>query len=213
MYYYIYNYNIQYTANTFTKFIPNYIKYQSNNNQFNSQLNISSQNNIYYENQIKELKRQLNEEKNKNQILINENINLKNTINNLNNKLLYIQNYKLKIKSLENEINQKNYIIQQYQLNNENNQTEYSITSIKPGEKIMAINFAGMGYDIGRYCLSCKNTDLFVRLEERLYKDFPDFKDYEIYFEVNTRRIKRFKTLEENKIKNNDIINIFGIDK
>jgi len=117
------------------------------------------------------------------------------------------------MKSLENEINQKNYIIQQYQLNNGNNQTEYSITSIKPGEKIMAINFAGMGYDIGRYCLSCKNTDLFVRLEERLYKDFPDFKDYEIYFEVNTRRIKRFKTLEENKIKNNDIINIFGIDK
>ena len=26
MYYYIYNYNIQYTADTFTKFIPNYKK-------------------------------------------------------------------------------------------------------------------------------------------------------------------------------------------
>ena len=29
---------------------------------------------------------------------------------------------------------------------------------------------------------------------------------------VNTRRIKRFLTLEENKIKNNDMINIFLID-
>jgi hypothetical protein len=55
----------------------------------------------------------------------------------------------------------------------------------------------------------CKNTDLFVRLEERLYKDYPQFKEYETFFEVGTNRIKRFKTLEENKIKNRDIINVF----
>ena len=29
---------------------------------------------------------------------------------------------------------------------------------------------------------------------------------------VNARRIFRFKTLEENKIKNNDIIHLFPID-
>ena len=31
-------------------------------------------------------------------------------------------------------------------------------------------------------------------------------------FYVKGRRIKRFKTLEQNKIKTNDIINIFTID-
>jgi len=29
---------------------------------------------------------------------------------------------------------------------------------------------------------------------------------------VNTKRIKRFQSLEENSIKNNDIINLFLID-
>ena len=65
---------------------------------------------------------------------------------------------------------------------------------------------------IGNYALICKNTDLFVRLEERLYNDFPDFKNYETYFEKNTKRIKRFKTLDENEIKNKDVINVFTVD-
>ena len=109
---------------------------------------------------------------------------------------------KNKIKLLENELNKKN-----------NEIDNYEITSIKPGEKIMAINFVSMGNnDIGHYNLMCKNIDLFIRLEERLYEDFPQFKEYETYFEVNGKRIKRFKTLEQNNIKTNDIINIFTID-
>ena len=39
------------------------------------------------------------------------------------------------------------------------------------------------------------------------------FKDYETYFEVNTKRIKRFKTLEDNKLKTNDIISVFRFDE
>ena len=77
----------------------------------------------------------------------------------------------------------------------------------------MGINFVSMGnQDIGHYNLVCKNNDLFIRLEERLYEDFPKFKEYETYFEVNGKRIKRFKTLEQNNIKTNDVINIFTID-
>ena len=75
---------------------------------------------------------------------------------------------------------------------------------------MFAVNFVSNGFQgIMNYALPCKNTDLFVRLEERLYKDYPQFKDYETFFEVGTNRIKRFKTLEENKIKNRDIINVF----
>jgi hypothetical protein len=96
-------------------------------------------------------------------------------------------------------------------MNQQNNARE--ITYINPGEKIMAINFVSMGnQDITNYCLPCKNTDLFVRLEEKLYQDFPDFKNYETYFEVNSRRILRFKTMDENKIKSNDLINVFRIE-
>jgi chromosome segregation ATPase len=201
-------YILKFSSKTFTSFIPNYKNNsQINNNQIitkkNKSLNKNENNkNLQnnYEIQINELKRQLNEEKNKNQKLMEENNNLKKKI----------EKYEITIKSLKDEINKKNIEIEQYKLDK---QSDDYITSIKPGEKIMSINFVSMGrQDIMNYSLVCKNTDLFVRLEERLYNDFPQFKNYETYFEVNTKRIKRFKTLEENYIKNKNIINMFIID-
>ena len=125
-----------------------------------------------------------------------------------------IQEYKNKIKSLENDLIQKNNEIQQLLSQNNNNKDKYKITSVNPGEEIMALNFVSMGnQDIMNYNLMCKNIDLFVRLEERLYEDFPQFKEYETYFEVNGKRIKRFQTLSENNIKDKDIINIFIIEE
>ena len=178
----------------------------SNNILINSQNNFQSQI-INYQNQIKELKRELNNEKNKNIILKNENATLQNKIN-----ILFNENASLKdkIKLLENFLASKN--IEQQKLLSDtilNNK----ITSIKPGEEIISVNFVSMGNnDIGHYSLICKNTDLFVRLEERLYEDFPEFKNYETYFEVKTKRIKRFKTIDENKIKSKDIINVFRVE-
>ena len=123
----------------------------------------------------------------------------------LNNE---IEKMKKKIKILKNDLSNKDLEIQNYL--SQNNENKNVIASIKPGERIIGVNFVSMGTnDIGHYNLVCKNTDLFVRLEERLYEDFPQFKDYETIFEVNARRIRRFKTLDENNIKSNDIINIF----
>ena len=102
--------------------------------------------------------------------------------------------------------------IQKY-ISQKNITNKNEITSILPGEKILGVNFVSMGIQgISNYNLVCKNTDLFVRLEERLYEDYPQFKEYETYFEVKTRRIKRFKTLQENNIETNDVINVFIID-
>ena len=183
---------------------PNYMP--SNNILINNQNNFKAQI-ISYQNQIKDLQRQLNDEKNKNMNLKNENGTLQNTI-----KKLYNENKSLndKIKLLENCLasnsNGQQKLLSDTIINN-------IITLFKPGEKIMSVNFISMGNnDIGHYSLICKNTDLFVRLEERLYHDFPQFKNYETYFEVNTKRIKRFKTIDENKIKSKDVINIFRIE-
>ena len=126
----------------------------------------------------------------------------------INNKII---NYINQIKLLQNQINnyQNNY---QNNLYNNSNNNNY-ITSIKPGEKIFAVNFVSMGFqDIINYSLVCKNTDLFVKLEEKLNNDYTQLKDKETYFMVNGRRIKRFKTLDENQIKSNDVINLFLID-
>ena len=118
----------------------------------------------------------------------------------------------MQIQSLKNNLNQKNIEIQD--ILSQNIKKPYEITSIKPGEKIMAVNFVSMGnQEIANFCLECKNVDLFVSLEERLYEEYPQFKKYDAYYLVNTRRMKRFLTLEQNKIKKNDIINVYFIEE
>ena len=103
----------------------------------------------FYESQIKELRRQLNEERNKNQILIRKNNELNNIINNLKNDINIYQN---KIKFLENQIqNHKlNY-------NSFDNKTNSDMMILRPGEKIMTINFVSMGIQgIGHFSLPLK---------------------------------------------------------
>ena len=203
--------------NVSLKFHPinNYLKQNINPNKNEmsqikgSIINNNKNNNDYFELQINAIKNQLKEEKDKNQRLINENKNLNAIILQLNSDM---NKYKDTLKFLENDLTIKNMEIQKLK-SQINSGSEYEITSIKPGEKIMAVNFVSMGVnDIGHYNLICKSTDLFVKLEERLYKDFPQFTEYETYFEVKTRRIKRFKTLKDNNIKTNDVINMFIID-
>ena len=141
-----------------------------------------------------ELNKRLNEEINKNIKLSIENEKLRKKLENAN----------IKIESLE-KLKKK-----QIGLNNDDNQSEYLITSLNPGDKLLAVNFVSMGnQDIGHYNLICKNTDLFIKLEERLYKDFPKFKDYNTFFSVNGKGVKRFKSIGDNNIKNNDVISIF----
>ena len=145
--------------------------------------------------------------------MLNENYTLKNINFALNNEIQKLKQYKEKNKLLNDEIYRKNMELQKYQSNNNYINASRGITSIKPGEIVYAINFVSQGnQDIFNYALPCKNTDLFVRLEEKLYNEYPKYKNYETYFEVKTKRIKRFKTLDENKIKNGDVINIFIVE-
>ena len=60
--------------------------------------------------------------------------------------------------------------------------------------------------------MACRTTDLFASLEERLYQDFPNYRNIYKIFKVNDNIIIRSKTLEENNIKNNDIIYLISIE-
>ena len=153
-----------------------------------------------------------------NEILTQENNELKKAIKRLNEEKEYMrkkleenESQKEKNKLFENDnLNKKN---QNYSLQN-NDLNQNIIISGQPGEKIISVLFLTMGsQDIMNYSMPCKTTDLFVDLEKKLYIDFPKYKNYETYFTVNTRRIKRFKTIEENKIKSNDIISLFVIEE
>ena len=164
--------------------------------------------------QIGKFKKQLNDEKNKNQKLLYENQSLKEKIKQLSLEIGKLKLLEDKVKFLEKNIIEKNIEIQKYKTENYIKSDDDSIKSIHPGEKIIGVNFVSMGtQDIGHYNIVCKNTDIFIRLEEKLFNDFPQFKDCETYFTVKTKRIKRYKTLDENNIQNNDVVNVFIIDE
>ena len=76
---------------------------------------------------------------------------------------------------------------------------------LKKGEKLMTVIFFSVDQKI-HYSLICKNTDKFIQLENLLFQEYPDCQDYDYYFMFNGIKINRFKTLEELKIKNSQII-------
>ena len=122
--------------------------------------------------------------------------------NNYNNN----NNYLKKIKELEEIIISLN--LQINKLNN--NADKDKITNSKSGEEIVALFFTSSNGEIHRP-ISCSNADTFVKIEEKIYNEYPKYKDYNTYLTVNGNVVKRFKTLDENKVKdgNTIIINIY----
>ena len=135
-----------------------------------------------YKNKITNLENQLNEEKNKNKELEN--------------------NYNTKILELKEEIKNKDDKLKEI-----TSQLHFDLIK---GEKLMSLIFKSMDQKFN-YSIICKNTDVFSRLEEEIKKD-ELYKESKIIFLLNGRSININETVEENKIKNNDIILIERIE-
>ena len=58
------------------------------------------------------------------------------------------------------------------------------------------------------FSVECNENDKFKELEDKFIEKFPNYSDYELSFSVNGKNIKRHKTLKDNKIQNNNIINV-----
>ena len=108
---------------------------------------------------------------------------------------------------MEDKVNDLNYTI------NKLKQVKNDIIKKYENEKLISVLFVTQGtHDIFNYSMACRPTDLFSSLEERLYKDFPKYKNIKKIFMVHAKRILESKTLEENSIRNNDIISLFSIE-
>ena len=146
---------------------------------------------------------EVNTEKEKNKTLNNQLKLFKGNIDQLNSKIILLQSdLYTKMIEIQNLNNKVNSLLSSNSVNN--------LNYINPGEKILAINFISTDQKVN-YALPCKNTDIFVKLEEKLYNEYPEYKDINTYYTVNGNIIKRFKSLEENKIKSSDkiILNIY----
>ena len=74
-------------------------------------------------------------------------------------------------------------------------------------EKLISIKFISINQDID-FTVIAKNTDDFTKIEKILYERYPKYNDSENFFLVNGSKIDRNMTLEENKIRNNDILTL-----
>ena len=72
-------------------------------------------------------------------------------------------------------------------------------------EAIIAVNFISLNDNIN-YPMACKKTDIFSKIEEKLYHEFPQLKSKKIYFIANGNIVDRSSTFEQNKIKNGTTI-------
>ena len=85
-------------------------------------------------------------------------------------------------------------------------------TSYQIMETIIAVNFISLNYDI-HYPMACRKTDIFSKIEEKLYREFPILKSKQIFFVSNGNVIDRDLTFEQNKIKSGNSILINEMEK
>jgi len=150
------------------------------------------------ENLLKEKDNIIDNLKNDRKELLNKNKQLKVEYNKIKEKLNQIN-----LESKE-QIRKKEKIIKEYELKISQFPFEFS-----PGEKIMSIIFISSDQNIISSFI-CKNTDIFKFLENKFYENYSEYKGLDNIFIINGRKINKNKSLDENKIKNNDIITIFN---
>ena len=173
------NNNIDDLDNNSIKIINNYYKrYFINKNYKNEEL---ERNYIMLEKKVKVLENNLQEEK-------NEKIEFKKKISEKDND----------IKEAKKTINKSNEKIKNLEKIIQNN---FNIEN----ENMISVIFNTLDDEI-QYSLFCKANEKFIIIESIFYEKYPEFIENENHFYVNGKKINKYKNLEENGIKNGDII-------
>jgi len=86
-------------------------------------------------------------------------------------------------------------------------------SEILEGEKKIEVEFISVDQIVNYRSVICKNTDKFSKVEDVIYEEYHDLKRGNYYFIVNGEIADKNKTLEENKIKDKDVITIIEIEK
>ena len=208
----------QFKSNSFIDFIPNYRK--NNNAQINiqdknEQIKINSEleqklrteieKNKKLEDEIKKLKDSQKIYKEENKKLNEDLVKAKKIIEGIQNNQIGNN----EIKKLKDEIE---YL--KYQLNNKDNEInelKRKIKNEKPKfdfDDVMWIYFQPIDNSF-KEGIKCLKTNTFAEVEEKLYKKYNTLRNTNNNFTANATPVLRFKTIEENKIKDHDIIILY----
>ena len=66
---------------------------------------------------------------------------------------------------------------------------------------MMCVNFKSIDQNIN-FSIPCINTDKFVEVEEKFYKQYPEYRNPNNFFIYNGNQVLRYKTIGENNIGN-----------
>ena len=69
----------------------------------------------------------------------------------------------------------------------------------------MSVVFLSIDENI-HYPIVCKNTDIFNNIEKKFYDKYPEYKNTQNEFIINGNKVDRLKNIDDNKIKNSDMI-------
>ena len=169
------------------------------NNQLMQALELNVENN--------QLKTENNKLKKEKQQLSEKIQNLEKEINNYNLKIANINidldKYKEEINSLNQTILKKDYDIKELKL--------HKLSDLEKGE-IMILIFTTLEKNF-YYPIICEKTDIFKSVENKFYEKYPAYKESKNIFTAKGININENKSLEENKIENNDIITLKKLKK
>ena len=99
------------------------------------------------------------------------------------------------------KIDKQNILIEELnkKLSNYNNIINNNTIIIKEKEEELNVNFLSEDQNI-RYALPCNKNNIFAEIEEKLYQQFPEYRNTNNTFIANGTPILRFKTIGENNI-------------
>ena len=124
------------------------------------------------------------------------------TINELQNKL---NNYNNTINNLNNDINNYRNIISKKDIELNNYKSQLNNTNIQNNKfyinDMMCVQFISSDQNV-HYAVPCIKTNTFAEVEEKLYKQYPQYRETNNTFLANGMQVLRFKTIDENKIGN-----------
>ena len=189
-------------------------KYKELNNELKKEINI--------------LKNELNNKEKINEKLTRETINLKDKFdfiqkfNDLFKK--QIRDLEENNKKLKNElelIKNNNQNVEEENIDKKNNEINKLTNQLKNDEidekksvdadDIIVINFISSDQSLN-CALKCLKTDIFAKVEEKLYYKYEEYRETNNNFFVNEKLVLRFKKLCENDIKDGDNIRLEKIE-
>ena len=157
-----------------------------NNNQNNSKSNY---------NEINKLKDELAKS---NKVIEQQKITIKELQNKLNNSNTTTNNLNNDINNYKNIIPKKDLELNNYRVQLSNNITKNSNFNIND---MMCVNFISGDQQV-HFAVPCLKQNTFAEVEEKLYQQFPAYRETNNNFIANGNLVLRFKTIGENKIGN-----------